>query len=63
MDRIKFKEILDTIIVPSSMRNEQQEEVVKPLSDFLLQCFPQKLYKYRSCCENILAHFIKIRFG
>lgn len=59
MDRVKYQEILESIKIPEGMSQEEMLVFMKPLNIALLQLIPERLYKYRSCCDNHISAFEK----
>lgn len=57
MDRLKYQEILESIKIPEGMSQEEMLVIMRPLNIALLQLIPERLYKYRSCCDNHISAF------
>ena len=56
-DRIGFKEILERTILPEGISIDEQNEKLLPLSKFIVEHIPSKLFRYRECSEMNLDAF------
>lgn len=59
MDRKEFQDILESIKIPEGTLAEDLQRLVSPLNKALLQMAPERLFKYRSCCDNHISAFEK----
>lgn len=59
MNRQKFKDILDSITIPEEYDEKQMLQDLHPLNVALLQMIPERLYKYRACCNKHINAFKK----
>lgn len=59
MDRKEFQDILESIKIPEGTLAEDLQRLVSPLKKALLQMAPERLFKYRSCCDNHISAFEK----
>jgi len=47
----KYRELLESTIVPMNLSIEDQLKISAPLNNFILDNTPQKLFRYRACTE------------
>ena len=57
MNRAQFEKILDSTTICEGMKKDNVQRSVAPLTDALRQLMPERLFKYRSCCENHIKAF------
>lgn len=57
MDRKAFQEILESIKIPEGIATEDLQRLILPLNTALMRMAPERLFKYRSCCDNHIAAF------
>ena len=57
MDRVKYQEILESIIIPDGMSQDDMMMALRPLNIALMQLIPERVYKYRSCRDNHISAF------
>lgn len=57
MDRVKYQEILESIIIPDGMSQDDMMMALRPLNIALMQLIPERVYKYRSCSDNHISAF------
>lgn len=57
MDRVKYQEILESIKIPEGIPQEDMMMALRPLNIALLQLIPERLFKYRNCCDNHISAF------
>lgn len=55
--RRDFKEILESIKIPSGTSANEMKGRMSPLNSALLQMAPNRMYKYRSCCKDHISAF------
>ena len=56
---MSFEEILNNTIIPSNLNDEEKQNRYKSLKEYISQNIPDRLYKYRSCCDNHISAFYK----
>lgn len=59
MDRLEFKQILESIKISDKTSPEEMQKLLRPLNIALLQMIPKRLYRYRSCTEDNIMAFEK----
>ena len=59
MDRKDFQEILESIKIPEGISAEDLQKSVLPLSKALMQMAPDRMFKYRTCCDDNISAFEK----
>lgn len=57
MNRNDFKEILESVKIPEGASAEDLQRLVLPINKALLQMVPERLFKYRSCCDKHVSAF------
>lgn len=57
MDRVKFQKILESIIIPDGMGQEDVMVALRPLNIALMQLIPERVYKYRRCSDDHISAF------
>lgn len=57
MTNQEYKEIINNIVVPSSLPFEEKNKLYQPINDFLSAETPEKLYRFRSCNERHISAF------
>lgn len=59
MNITKFEEILNNTTIPAGLGIDEQEKRIAPLKTHIQKVMPDKLYKYRSFCDNHISAFYK----
>lgn len=59
MERKEFQDILESIKIPEGTSAEDLQRLVLPINKSLLQMAPDRLFKYRSCCDKHISAFEK----
>lgn len=59
MDRKEFQDILESVKIPEGTSAEDIQRLVLPINKALIQMAPERLFKYRSCCDNHISAFVK----
>lgn len=59
MDRKEFQDILESIKITEGTSAEDLQRLVLPMNRALVQMAPERLFKYRSCCEDHISAFEK----
>lgn len=59
MDRKDFQELLESIKIPEGISAEDLQKSVLPLSKALMQMAPDRMFKYRTCCDDNISAFEK----
>ena len=59
----KFETILESVKVPSNMGVEQQKQLMTPINAIVEVCFHHDYIVFANVQNEILMHFIGIRFG
>ena len=57
--RKEFKELLESIKIPSGTSADEMKVRMLPLHSALLQMAPYRLFKYRTCCDDNISAFEK----
>ena len=59
MDRKRFQDILESVKIPEGTSTDVLQRLVLPINKALLQLVPERLFKYRSCCNHHISAFEK----
>lgn len=57
MTNQEYKQIINSIVVPSILSFEAKNKLYQPINDFLNAETPEKLYRFRSCNERHISAF------